>query len=116
MKIRFPRTPLLLLGCLALCTARTGPAGAAEEAGSAGVDEVRKCVEANLPEDSSVQTVVLTLHPPRFSIEEAEVLDAVGNRILYRFSGIKRNRGIQASEFHFEPPPGTEIVAHRHQP
>jgi outer membrane lipoprotein carrier protein len=57
------------------------------------------------------QTVVLTLQPPRFAIERAEVLDAAGNQLLYRFSGIKRNRGLKDSDFYFEPPPGTEIVA-----
>jgi hypothetical protein len=59
MKIRSRLTHLLLLGCLA----QTGAAGAVEDAmpsGTGGVDEVQKCVEDNLPDDSSVQTVIMT--------------------------------------------------------
>ena len=54
--------------------------------------------------------VVLTLRPPGFSIEEAEVLDAAGNQMHYRFSKLRRNRGLSRALFHFEPPPGTEVV------
>ncbi len=58
----------------------------------------------------SVEVVTLSVRPPKFAIEQAEVLDAAGNRIVYRFQSLKRNRGISASVFHFEAPPGTEIV------
>ncbi len=61
----------------------------------------------------SVEVVTLSVRPPKFAIEQAEVLDAAGNRIVYRFSGMKRNRGMPSSVFHFEAPPGTEIVASR---
>ncbi len=59
----------------------------------------------------SVEVVTLSVRPPKFAIEQAEVLDAAGNRIVYRFQGMKRNRGMSPSVFHFEAPPGTEIVA-----
>ena len=58
----------------------------------------------------SFREIVLTLRPPRFAIDEVEVLDAAGNRMHYRFLDLRRNRGISASVFGFEPPPGTEIV------
>ena len=54
--------------------------------------------------------IVLTLRPPAFAIETIEVLDAAGNRMLYRFFDLRRNQGLPSSVFHFEPPPGTEIV------
>jgi len=58
----------------------------------------------------SVEHVVLLLGGERFEILGAEVLDAAGNRMAYRFSPWRRNRGIPAGLFAFEPPPGTEIV------
>ena len=58
----------------------------------------------------SFREIVLTLRPPRFAIDAVEVLDAAGNRMQYRFFDLKRNRGLPKSAFHFEPPPGTEII------
>lgn len=43
-------------------------------------------------------------------LEEAEIIDAAGNRMLYRFSGWRRNRPLPEGVFSLEPPPGTEIV------
>ena len=57
------------------------------------------------------EEVLLTLRAPRFALEEVEVLDLAGNRMLYRFTEIQRNQGLAPGAFHFEPPPGTEIVA-----
>jgi outer membrane lipoprotein carrier protein len=54
--------------------------------------------------------VVLQLSSKRFAIEEAEVLDAAGNRMLYRFTDLRRNRGLPQAIFRFEPPPGTSIL------
>jgi outer membrane lipoprotein carrier protein len=59
----------------------------------------------------SFEEVLLGLRPPQFGLEEIEVLDAAGNRVLYRFRDMKRNAGLPAGVFHFEPPPGTEILA-----
>lgn len=65
-----------------------------------------------VPRDAEgrIEAVTLAARPPAFAIESAEVLDAAGNVIEYRFSGIRRNRGVPASAFRFEPPPGTEII------
>jgi outer membrane lipoprotein carrier protein len=57
--------------------------------------------------------VTLTLRPPAFSIEGAELLDETGNRTSYTFSNMRRNRGLPDGLFAFEPPPGTEVVDER---
>jgi outer membrane lipoprotein carrier protein len=57
------------------------------------------------------EQVELTLRPPEFAIEAVELLDAAGNRVRYRFRDLRRNRGVPASAFVFEPPSGTEIMA-----
>jgi outer membrane lipoprotein carrier protein len=57
--------------------------------------------------------VTLTLRPPAFSIEGAELLDETGNRTSYTFSNVRRNRGLPEGLFAFEPPPGTEVVDER---
>jgi len=54
--------------------------------------------------------VTLTLREPEFAIQEAEVLDGAGNRMLYRFSRLRRNGGLPEGAFRFEPPPGTEVL------
>jgi outer membrane lipoprotein carrier protein len=57
--------------------------------------------------------VTLTVRPPAFSIEGAELLDETGNRTSYTFSNVRRNRGLPDGLFAFEPPPGTEVVDER---
>jgi outer membrane lipoprotein carrier protein len=65
-------------------------------------------------EAASLEEVVLILHDPaRVELREVEVLDATGNRLLYRFTALERNRGLPRDAFTFVPPPGTEIVADR---
>jgi outer membrane lipoprotein carrier protein len=61
-------------------------------------------------ESEALEEIVLEVLSPQFSIVAAEVLDATGNRIEYRFSRLRRNRGVPARRFEFEPPPGTEIL------
>ena len=51
----------------------------------------------------------MTTTAPQFAVESAEVLDAAGNRVFYRFFRIRRNRGLSDDLFRFEPEPGTEI-------
>ena len=60
--------------------------------------------------EPSFHEVLLTLRPPQFGVELAEVLDAGGNRVRYRFGEWKRNRGLAPAVFYCEPPPGTEVV------
>jgi outer membrane lipoprotein carrier protein len=55
----------------------------------------------------------LTLRPPVFLIEGAELLDETGNRTTYAFSNVRRNRPLPEGLFAFEPPPGTEVVDER---
>jgi outer membrane lipoprotein carrier protein len=64
-------------------------------------------------ERGALAEVTLTLRPPAFSIEAAELLDESGNRTSYSFSNVRRNRGLPDGLFAFEPPPGTEVVDER---
>jgi outer membrane lipoprotein carrier protein len=63
-----------------------------------------------LGEEESFEEVILLLRAPEFAIEAAEVLDAAGNRMTYRFSALRRNRGLAEGIFRFEPPPGTSVL------
>ena len=60
--------------------------------------------------DGTIEEATLGLDARTFAIVEAEVLDAAGNRMLFRFEGWKRNGRIPEGTFAFEPPAGTEIV------
>ena len=62
---------------------------------------------------AAMGAVTLTLRPPAFLIEGAELLDETGNRTMYRFSNVRRNRTLPEGLFAFEPPPGTEVVDER---
>jgi outer membrane lipoprotein carrier protein len=77
-------------------------------AGDGGVHRLRLAPRGG---SGGFEEVVLTLRPPRYAVEQAEVLDRAGNRVVYRFEALKRNRGLPAATFYFEPPPGTEILA-----
>jgi outer membrane lipoprotein carrier protein len=46
----------------------------------------------------------------KHQLRAVEVLDATGNRILYRFPDLKRNRRVSDAIFEFSPPPGTDIL------
>ena len=56
------------------------------------------------------RSVTVSLRQKDFSIESAEVLDAAGNRMLYRFSKLRRNKGVSDGMFRFEAPEGTTIL------
>lgn len=63
-----------------------------------------------LGEEEQFEEVLLVLRPPEFAIEAAEVLDAAGNRMQYRFSALRRNKGLARGTFLFEPPAGTSVL------
>ena len=54
--------------------------------------------------------VVVELRARDFALRSAEVQDAAGNRMLYAFSDLRRNRGLPDRLFLFEPPPGTAVL------
>lgn len=60
--------------------------------------------------EGSFESVTLHVRPSDFAVAGADVLDAAGNLVEYRFSALRRNRGLPAAAFRFEPPRGTEIV------
>jgi len=62
---------------------------------------------------AALGAVTLTLRPPAYLIEGAELLDETGNRTTYTFSEVRRNRALPEGIFAFEPPPGTEVVDER---
>ena len=76
---------------------------------SAQKEGVRRLQLVPRGEDESFEHVVLVLRPPRFAVEAAEVLDAAGNLVSYRFFGLRRNRKLPAGLFDFEPPEGTLV-------
>ena len=59
---------------------------------------------------ASFTRVTLVLAQRDFAIEGAEVLDGAGNLMRYRFFDGRRNHGLPATTFDFEPPPGTEVL------
>ncbi len=61
-------------------------------------------------ESDTFEALLLELDPSSFAIEAAEVADGAGNVIRYRFHELRRNRGVREETFHFQPPPGTEII------
>lgn len=63
-----------------------------------------------LESEDGLEEVVLTLARRDFEIRAAEVLDAAGNRMEYRFSDFRRNVGLADPLFRFTPPPGTLVV------
>jgi outer membrane lipoprotein carrier protein len=62
---------------------------------------------------AAMTEVTLTVRPPEFRIEGAELLDETGNRTTYAFTNVKRNLPLPEGLFAFEPPPGTEVVDER---
>lgn len=80
---------------------------ATPEAGGQGDYQLRLVPRERAEE---FEAVTLTLRPPRFSIEAAEVLDPLGNRMRYEFKSLRRNRGLGDELFVFRPPAGTDIV------
>jgi len=59
------------------------------------------------------EQVVITARMPDHAIEAAELLDAAGNRVFYRFSEVERNSPVPEGLFRFEAPPGTDVVEDR---
>jgi len=80
---------------------------ATPRSGGGGAFRLRLAPKGN---PGAMAVVVLTLRASSFAIESAELVDETGNRTTYTFSEVRRNRGVPAGIFAFEPPPGTEIV------
>jgi outer membrane lipoprotein carrier protein len=85
----------------------SGPASA----GSRGGDDVYRLCLVPRSDEESFEEVTVSVRPPDYGIAAVEVLDAAGNRMLYEFSGIRRNEELAPGIFDFEPPEGTEVVA-----
>ena len=57
-----------------------------------------------------LEEILLTVTEGDHAIERAEVRDGAGNRVEYRFSRLKRNRGLDEGLFALDPPPGVEVL------
>lgn len=63
-----------------------------------------------LASEDGLEEVLLTLSREDFRIRAAEVLDAAGNRMVYRFGDFRRNVGLPDALFRLTPPAGTLVV------
>ena len=55
-------------------------------------------------EDEAFTELILTVPEDGAGLDAVEVLDAAGNRMLYRFPRLRRNTGVPADLFDFTPP------------
>ena len=60
--------------------------------------------------DSDLGALILTVDPTSYDIVGAEVTDPIGNITKLQFSDLHRNVGLSDDAFHFEAPPGVDVV------
>jgi outer membrane lipoprotein carrier protein len=60
--------------------------------------------------DGELGRLRLTVDAHSYDIVGAEVIDPVGNVTRLRFSDLRRNTGIDDAQFHFEVPPGVDVI------
>jgi len=60
--------------------------------------------------DSDLGALILTVDPKSYDIVGAEVTDPIGNITKLQFSDLHRNVGLADDAFHFEAPPGVDVV------
>lgn len=82
---------------------------AADPPSNAGGDRIR--LRPISGSGGAIEEAIVTVRRSDGAIQSAVVLDAAGNRMVYRFEGLERNRRIPDGTFSFEPPPGTEVLA-----
>jgi outer membrane lipoprotein carrier protein len=87
-----------------------------------GMGDLRRDFDVTAPASSTnLLKVVLTpksggdriemqLDPANYDLKQAEVTDALGNTTSIVFKAVKRNVQIADSKFHFEVPPGVDVV------
>jgi outer membrane lipoprotein carrier protein len=74
-----------------------------------GEGAYRLLLEPLTSSSGALEQITLSVSPPGFAINSAEILDSGGNRSLYRFDRLERNGAFPKAIFHFEPPSGTLI-------
>jgi outer membrane lipoprotein carrier protein len=60
--------------------------------------------------EHEIGVLVLDVSPQTYDIAAAEVADPLGNVTRLAFSNLKRDVGLEDSQFTFEVPPGTDVV------
>ncbi len=89
-----------------------------------GIGKLRRDFHATMPPGEAsdhLLTVVLVpksggdritmeLNPSNYDLEGAQVTDALGNTTSISFGSVQRNVPIADSKFHFEVPPGADVV------
>jgi outer membrane lipoprotein carrier protein len=60
--------------------------------------------------DSDLGALILTVDRTSYDIVGAEVTDPIGNITKLQFSDLHRNVGLSDDAFHFEAPPGVDVV------
>jgi outer membrane lipoprotein carrier protein len=52
----------------------------------------------------------LSVDAQSYDIVGAEIVDPLGNTTRLRFSDLRRNTGLDEAQFHFEVPPGVDVI------
>jgi outer membrane lipoprotein carrier protein len=60
--------------------------------------------------EHEIGVLVLDIDPQAYDIAGAEVTDPLGNVTRLAFSNLKRDVGLEDSQFTFEVPPGVDVV------
>lgn len=60
--------------------------------------------------DGDLGRLRLTVDAKTYDIVGAEIVDPVGNTTRLRFSELRRNTGMDDAQFHFEVPPGVDVI------
>ena len=60
--------------------------------------------------DGELGRLRLMVDAQSYDIVGAEIVDPIGNVTRLRFSGVRRNTGLDDAQFHFEVPPGVDVI------
>jgi len=60
--------------------------------------------------ESELGRLRLSVDARSYDIIGAEIVDPLGNTTRLRFSDLHRNTGVDEAQFHFEVPPGVDVI------
>jgi outer membrane lipoprotein carrier protein len=76
---------------------------------SADADAIRLALRPRKGE-GELGRLQITVDAHTYDIVAAEIVDPVGNTTRLRFSALRRNVGLNDAEFHFDVPPGVDVI------